>query len=136
VPLLTDESIAAGDTSALTETLDRQSAWSDLPIVLLCGTGADPRLVAWALEVLGNVTILERPVRVTTLVSTLRAACRARRRQYELRESDQRKDEFLATLSHELRNPLAPLRNSLHLLRVTGEEQTNITRLRSDGAAG
>ncbi|HUF76685.1 MAG TPA: PAS domain S-box protein [Longimicrobiales bacterium] len=34
-----------------------------------------------------------------------------------VREADRRKDEFLATLSHELRNPLAPLRNALHLLR-------------------
>jgi PAS domain S-box-containing protein len=34
----------------------------------------------------------------------------------QLREADRRKDEFLAVLSHELRNPLAPIRNSLHLL--------------------
>ena len=34
-----------------------------------------------------------------------------------LRESERRKDEFLSTLSHELRNPLAPVRNSLHLLK-------------------
>ncbi|HEX6721557.1 MAG TPA: ATP-binding protein, partial [Burkholderiaceae bacterium] len=34
-----------------------------------------------------------------------------------LRVADQRKNEFLATLSHELRNPLAPLRNALHLIR-------------------
>ena len=37
-----------------------------------------------------------------------------------LRDADRRKDEFLATLAHELRNPLAPIRNSLHLLRVAG----------------
>ncbi|MEO8751288.1 MAG: ATP-binding protein [Casimicrobiaceae bacterium] len=36
-----------------------------------------------------------------------------------LREADQRKDEFLATLAHELRNPLAPLRNALEILRYT-----------------
>ncbi|MCW5658982.1 MAG: response regulator [Burkholderiaceae bacterium] len=35
-----------------------------------------------------------------------------------LRAADQRKNEFLATLSHELRNPLAPLRNALHLIRL------------------
>src|SRR4029079_749712 len=41
------------------------------------------------------------------------------RRQVEgvLREADRRKDEFLATLSHELRNPLAPIRNALDLMR-------------------
>ncbi|MEP7208753.1 MAG: ATP-binding protein [Casimicrobiaceae bacterium] len=41
-----------------------------------------------------------------------------------LKDADERKDEFLATLSHELRNPLAPLRNSLHLLRTTGQMPT------------
>jgi PAS domain S-box-containing protein len=35
-----------------------------------------------------------------------------------LRQADRRKDEFLATLAHELRNPLAPIRNSLHSLRL------------------
>ena len=37
----------------------------------------------------------------------------------KLQEQDQRKDEFLATLAHELRNPLAPIRNGLQLLRLT-----------------
>jgi PAS domain S-box-containing protein len=37
-----------------------------------------------------------------------------------LREADRRKDEFLAMLAHELRNPLAPIRNALHLMRVSG----------------
>jgi PAS domain S-box-containing protein len=39
---------------------------------------------------------------------------------HELQEADRRKDEFLATLAHELRNPLAPIRNSLHILRACG----------------
>jgi PAS domain S-box-containing protein len=39
-----------------------------------------------------------------------------------LRENDRRKDEFLATLAHELRNPLAPLRNGLEILRLSGVE--------------
>ena len=37
----------------------------------------------------------------------------------KLRDADRRKDEFLATLAHELRNPLAPIRTGLHLLRIT-----------------
>ena len=48
------------------------------------------------------------------------------RARHELREADRRKDEFLATLAHELRNPLAPIRNSLHILRlagISGDEQ-------------
>jgi PAS domain S-box-containing protein len=42
------------------------------------------------------------------------------RAQQALREADQQKDEFLATLAHELRNPLAPLRNAAHLLSMPG----------------
>jgi signal transduction histidine kinase len=46
----------------------------------------------------------------------------AQRAQAEaaLREADRRKDAFLATLSHELRNPLAPIRNSTHILLLNG----------------
>ncbi len=43
-----------------------------------------------------------------------------RRAEQALREADRRKDEFLATLAHELRNPLAPIRNSLRILRLAG----------------
>ena len=47
-----------------------------------------------------------------------------------LREADSRKDEFLATLAHELRNPLAPLRNALHVMRLTGEGAAATARAR------
>jgi PAS domain S-box-containing protein len=40
-----------------------------------------------------------------------------------LREADRRKDEFLATLAHELRNPLAPISSGLHILRTAGDNQ-------------
>ena len=44
-----------------------------------------------------------------------------RQRAEQLAAMDQRKDEFLATLAHELRNPLAPIRNSLQILRLSGD---------------
>src|SRR4029077_805141 len=47
-----------------------------------------------------------------------------------LRAADQRKDEFLATLSHELRNPLAPLRNALHLMSVGGASNGSGAQMR------
>jgi two-component system CheB/CheR fusion protein len=47
-----------------------------------------------------------------------------------LREADRRKDEFLAVLAHELRNPLAPLRTALHVLRHTGLAEETFTRMR------
>jgi signal transduction histidine kinase/ActR/RegA family two-component response regulator len=45
-----------------------------------------------------------------------------RRVEAELREADRRKDEFLAMLAHELRNPLAPIRNSVQILRLNGTD--------------
>ena len=40
----------------------------------------------------------------------------------QLRDTDRRKDEFLATLAHELRNPLAPIRNALQVIRLAGDD--------------
>lgn len=48
----------------------------------------------------------------------------------QLREADRRKDEFLATLAHELRNPLAPIRNSLELLRLSKGNAETAERVR------
>ena len=45
-----------------------------------------PRIAVWAMDRLGNVTVLEQPVRITTLVSALQTAVRARQRQYQLRD--------------------------------------------------
>jgi PAS domain S-box-containing protein len=44
----------------------------------------------------------------------------------ELREADRRKDEFLATLAHELRNPLAPVRNAVQVLRMKGPDEPDL----------
>ncbi len=48
----------------------------------------------------------------------------------DLAESNHRKDDFLATLAHELRNPLAPIRNSLHLFRLSGEISPSLNTVR------
>ncbi len=48
-----------------------------------------------------------------------------------LREADRRKDEFLATLAHELRNPLAPVRNSLELLKLAGHSKKVVHEVQS-----
>jgi signal transduction histidine kinase/CheY-like chemotaxis protein len=44
------------------------------------------------------------------------------RRSEAMREADRRKDEFLATLAHELRNPLAPIRNALEIIKIAGDD--------------
>src|SRR5690606_34417644 len=48
-----------------------------------------------------------------------------------LKLADARKDEFLATLAHELRNPLAPLSNCLHILRLRDSDDVEGKRLRA-----
>ena len=59
-------------------------------------------------------------------------------KQFEeaLREADRRKDEFLAMLAHELRNPLAPIRHALQVLKLPGADAAVVGRARDHGAAG
>src|SRR5262249_48593248 len=83
--LLVEESIADPERARLAECLGRQPAWSDLPLLVLTHQGADSPTALRALEDLGNVTLLERPIRVAALVSGVRSALRARQRQYQIR---------------------------------------------------
>ncbi|MFO0796660.1 MAG: ATP-binding protein [Gemmataceae bacterium] len=85
--LLTTEEAAATDRDdCLAGWLSRQPPWSDLPVLLTARPGADSPAVARAVEVLGNVTVLERPVRIAALVSAARTALRGRERQYHTRQ--------------------------------------------------
>jgi len=100
--LLTEDVLDDRNAACLVELLEKQPAWSDLPVILLTSRGADSPIAAWAMDLLGNVTLLERPVRVTTLVSAVRTALRGRRRQYELRrqvEELRKRTERLKLLS-------------------------------------
>jgi signal transduction histidine kinase len=133
--LLAEEALGEDQTVRLRAHLRRQPPWSDLPVLVLTARGADSPTVATAVEELGNVTLLERPTRVAALTSAVRSALRARARQYQIRdhveereraaeallEADRRKDEFLAMLAHELRNPLAPLRSAADLLELSDD---------------
>ncbi|HLL13257.1 MAG TPA: ATP-binding protein [Rubrivivax sp.] len=121
--MIAEEMMADAAREQLALALHAQPTWSDVPVLVLARQGANSRAVRLMMEGFPNLTVIERPVRVASMISTVRSALRARRRQYEvrgllegLREADQRKTEFLATLAHELRNPLAPLRTALTLL--------------------
>ena len=113
--LIAEEAIPPHRISLLTNALDDEPSWSELPIVVLLPVSMrDARTQAGRhLEVLRNVTMLDRPVRIAALVSTLQSALRARRRQYEnrdlmaaLQRALQTRDELIASVSHELRTPL------------------------------
>ncbi|MES2625198.1 MAG: ATP-binding protein [Pseudomonadota bacterium] len=114
--LTAEEALPPGTVSPLDVYIASQPTWSDLPVLVLTKPGGDSPWIKGTYERLGNLTLLERPVRTTALISASRSALRARQRQYEIRLADQRKDEFLAMLAHELRNPMAPISAAAQML--------------------
>jgi signal transduction histidine kinase/CheY-like chemotaxis protein len=100
------EEAAPSIASELADLLDEQPPWSDFPFIVI-GRRVRPTFEdASRLDRLGNVTVLDPPLRVRTLVRAVRAALRARERQYAALRAIEERDRFLATLAHELRNPL------------------------------
>ncbi|RZJ04751.1 MAG: hybrid sensor histidine kinase/response regulator [Rubrivivax sp.] len=130
--MVTDLTLADPGVGTLVRVLDSQPPWSNLPVLALCRQGL-PALVRD--NALRNVTVLDRPTSTRAMLSAVLTALRGRRWQYQIRDqiesllqadralrlADQRKDEFLATLAHELRNPLAPIRTGLQLLARLGD---------------
>ena len=87
--LVTEEAFLQGSTQALEKWVIAQPAWSDFPFIVLTSRATSPAAHAYRLrllESLGNVSMLERPLNTVTLISSVRAALRARRRQYEVQD--------------------------------------------------
>lgn len=125
--LLTMEDVVTpGRSSELSAYIAKQPAWSDLPILVLKRVKGNEHWDKGLYDSLGNITILESPIRPTTLISAVRASLRARERQYEVQRADRRKDEFLAMLGHELRNPLAPIGAAAQILERAPDDITKI----------
>lgn len=100
--LIAQEALVTSDLPILLETLARQPAWSDIPLIILTSSGGNDEISLRALEIFGpsaNVTLLERPFRVVTLLSTVRVALRARRRQREVRDLLAQRDMVLNSIS-------------------------------------
>src|SRR6185369_3046322 len=87
--LLAEETLGVASISLLVDALAGQPAWSDIPVTIITSGGEATQLQLRRLAVFGpggNVTLLERPFRPGTLISTLESALRSRRRQYEVRK--------------------------------------------------
>ena len=120
--IMTEPPDFLGPHSELRSLLYGQPSWSAVPIIMIPNESSNFGILSEDLPV--GTTIVERPLRIRTLTSLTRGALHARRNQYIvrdlicereklvdlLRHQSTMKNEFLATLAHELRTPLAPIR--------------------------
>ena len=93
--IVPEEVVLSDESDRLAQQLGRQPVWSDLPVIVLSRAGLESPAVERAMASLGNVSLIERPMRVSTLLSVVRAALRARERQYQVRDAleDKRRDQ-------------------------------------------
>jgi PAS domain S-box-containing protein len=103
--LLTEEAMTAPRINNLLNTLAKQPAWSELPVVLLLHGGVLSPAATKVLRSLRNVTLLERPAPIRSVVSAVQAAIRGRERQYQIRDQIESIRRAEAT-SSELRKQL------------------------------
>lgn len=116
--LFTEEALLPQIGRRLARSLSEQPPWSEIPILVLTGL---PELESKNrsfpdLSKRANLTLLDRPVRIQSLISAVQTAISARLRQYEicdlmtkLEDRVRERDRFLAILGHELRNPLGAI---------------------------
>jgi len=119
--LITQESLNTRSLKHLLILLEEQPPWSDIPLILLA-SGYEPGAPGFAsIKALGNssaVTVLDRPLRVVTLLSAVKTSLHARRRQYQVRDLLQQRESILA----DLRDRAATLESSQLELMLAKEE--------------
>jgi PAS domain S-box-containing protein len=84
--LIVSEEALLADSSELLACIGHQPVWSDLPVIVLSRSGRESPALAQVIPRLGNVSVVERPVRTSTLIALVRSTLRARDRQYQVRE--------------------------------------------------
>lgn len=133
--VVAEEVFTASNIAAWRTKISAQPSWSDFPIIVLTVAGAvDPSSLRkmFVREPLGNVVLLERPIRPETLISTVQASLRSRLRQYQIRDylAQRRQTEnallqseklavagrLAASIAHEINNPLESVTNLLYLI--------------------
>ena len=134
--IVAEEAFHGNSIQCLLEVLHEQPSWSDFPLILLTVSGrvtVESERLRELRRPLGNVLLLERPIRPETLLSTLEIALRGRQRQYQIRDQMQqyaRAQEALlrseklavtgrlaASIAHEINNPLEAVTNLLYLMQ-------------------
>jgi signal transduction histidine kinase len=120
--LLTEEALETPGGFDLLETLKRQPAWSELPVIILT-TGGESRLIRLlelAADAAGTITLLERPISSITLLRSVEVALNSRRRQFQVR--DLLEEQHRA--QRELREAHEQLANRARQLEALVQERT------------
>jgi signal transduction histidine kinase/ActR/RegA family two-component response regulator len=84
--VLVAEELVTAEPDRLIGSAARQPVWSDFSTIVLSRSGSESPKLTTLLSRLGNVSVLERPVRITTFLTLVQSALRGRRRQYEVRD--------------------------------------------------
>jgi signal transduction histidine kinase/CheY-like chemotaxis protein len=138
--LITEETLTADGIDELLQAMHEQPAWSEFPVVMLMHGVLKSLDAARVVRSLRNVTLLERPAAMRSVVSAVETAVRGRLRQYQIRDlleseraarasaeqANRIKDEFVATVSHELRTPLNAILGWAEILRNAGNDPAEI----------
>lgn len=115
--LIVEEALVSGADEKLARYLQQQPPWSDLPVLILAYAGADSVKIAAAMEKFGNVTVLERPIRIAALVSAVRSALRARTRQYQILENAKALEGAKIDLEKKVLERTAKLKDTNQILK-------------------
>jgi signal transduction histidine kinase len=134
--IISEEAFVGGSIRPLLQILRHQPPWSDFPVILLTVSGRvtlESERLRELRRPLGNLFLLERPIRPETLLSTLEIALRGRQRQYQIRDQIQQyalaqaallqseklavTGRLAASIAHEINNPLEAVTNLLYLMR-------------------
>ena len=124
-----EEGLFGKDASLLFAWADAQPAWSDLPFLVLTSHQEQPFVVTWRRNLvasLRNVALLERPVQAITFTNTIRAALRARTRQYEVRSLLQAQASAAQELEAQVVARTRELEEANRLLRTQMDERARV----------
>ena len=147
--VVSEEALGGPAVDCIVAVLRRQPSWSDFPLILLTVTGRvtlESERLRELRQPLGNVFLVERPIRPETLLGTLEIALRGRERQYQIRDQIDQfakaqeallKAEKLAvtgrlatSIAHEINNPLEAVTNLLYLIRLDPSQEKQTVYLR------